>query len=645
MNVAAVAIAIFLAVLPLLPSGPEYFGRNAAYSVDAAVAMLVVLWLLVRVAGTRGTPRPSTGTAVFCAWLVLIAAITGALFVALALEIRLGSPVFAEHMAGMPWRILEPLDFVDDPFYPARIWLTFIEGFLTFAIIRDCCRRSESPRQFARIATWGLLAGLAVVSILAIGQYLTRFQLDPTWAARNPLVVRAHATFDDPNALAAYLILCTGLAAGVALSETRRSHAIAAIVIAVLASAAVLATGSRSGLIALPAAVLIVIGFAPRPSPLPVAARTMARRLLAVTAIAGVVLLATRFVVDQRLAPLPTSLIDATVQTFDPRVDANQVLQGRLTFWSAALQIARGQPLSGLGLGRYPREAPNFLVEWMPNENAHNLFLQMLAETGLAGFLAFATLWAVVLQALWRGAASDGADAGLMWGALLGTLAFGLTLLTGHALLVPSGQVMLGSVAALAGVRLPQEAAFDARSMKRIAFGVSLVVLGMYSVMAWRMPSPPWVGDPWGYSWGLTREERGFFPAAWNLPLPNGDLAPGPPGTSAAAFKWTGPRAALELEVTPDHTKCVLPYAAPLPFHVKGAHQSVTFRHGITQQTLDVADAGLHFVELPLTRALLDRGRWLLVRIDVYPTFRPASIMESFDQRDLGIMLFRPRCE
>lgn len=649
MNPAGLAIALFLAVFPLLPAGPGYFGVVAGYGVDAAVGVLVVIWIVLRLTRLRGgTLEPSSGRAVLYAWLVLIVAVTGALVVALDLEMRPGSQVSAAQLAGLPWRILQPVDFTYDPLYPVRVWLTFLEGFLAFAIIRDCGVRSESPRQFARLAAWGLLAGLAIVSALALFQYETRFQLNPLWVARNPALVRAHATFEDPNALGSYLVLCAGLAFGVALSEQRRWAVIAATTVGVMASAAVVATASRAALIALPVSALVILAFAPKPAVLPQAAPTVARGMLAAAAVVGVLTLMARLVVEERIAPPPTTPVEAVIQTFDPRVPVDQVFRDRLVLWSAAARIARLHPIAGIGLGRYPREAPGFHSEWIPFENTHNFFLQLLAEAGLVGLLAFLALWGVAIRALWRGASfGDRADAGLVWGSQIGVLAFSLTLLTSHPLVAPSGQVMLGAVLALTlvSVRSQRPSASTATaSIRTISMVASMFAICVYAVAAWRLPPRPWTADPWGYSWGLFVEERGYFPTAWQLPVPSGAQAPGPPGTRAAVFRWTGSHALVELAVPPQTKECVLPFASSLPTQVKGGKQSITYGYGPTHGMRDVINSDLQSIQIPLTPDLLDAGRWLLVRIDVSPAFVPASVGASTDRRKLGVMLFLPRC-
>src|SRR6185436_3676960 len=85
------------------------------------------------------------------------------------------------------------------------------------------CLRARTPRSVVRVASWGWLTGLGIVSMFAVVQYVTRFHLHPLWVARNPALVRANSTLEDPNTLASYLLLGIGVAIGVALSERRRA--------------------------------------------------------------------------------------------------------------------------------------------------------------------------------------------------------------------------------------------------------------------------------------------------------------------------------------------------------------------------------------------------------------------------------------
>jgi len=76
----------------------------------------------------------------------------------------------------------------------------------------------------------------------------------------------------------------------------------------------------------------------------------------------------------------------------------------RRTYWEAALQMARGRPLFGVGLGRYGKHfyALGYRTQWRPRlamMHAHNSFLHYVAELGVVGLLFQLALWATVV---WR---------------------------------------------------------------------------------------------------------------------------------------------------------------------------------------------------------------------------------------------------
>ena len=76
------------------------------------------------------------------------------------------------------------------------------------------------------------------------------------------------------------------------------------------------------------------------------------------------------------------------VKTFDPRESTGWVLRGRVPWWQAAVAMFEEYPVAGVGLGRYPRLMRGYGGGKMV-ENAHNFFLQLLAESGLIGCGAF----------------------------------------------------------------------------------------------------------------------------------------------------------------------------------------------------------------------------------------------------------------
>ena len=81
----------------------------------------------------------------------------------------------------------------------------------------------------------------------------------------------------------------------------------------------------------------------------------------------------------------------------------NYAVIERLAHWQAALYMAEAAPLFGVGLGNYEVVYDDFrLINWdEPLGHAHNLYLNMLAETGLLGLIVYLSFWAVVFRLTW----------------------------------------------------------------------------------------------------------------------------------------------------------------------------------------------------------------------------------------------------
>lgn len=79
--------------------------------------------------------------------------------------------------------------------------------------------------------------------------------------------------------------------------------------------------------------------------------------------------------------------------------DDNYALVERRAHWQAALSMFEAAPWLGVGFGNYAAAYPQFaLPKWDdPLGHAHNYYLNVLAETGAIGFLAFAFLWGAIL--------------------------------------------------------------------------------------------------------------------------------------------------------------------------------------------------------------------------------------------------------
>jgi O-antigen ligase len=212
----------------------------------------------------------------------------------------------------------------------------------------------------------------------------------------------ATGTYQNHNHFAGLLEMCLPFAAMFALAAWRRVTRnqgvawrsvletwgwLAAVAVMLLAVAASLSrmgfAAALTGLFASGAAVLVI------------ERREQGRRAwLPVAAAAVAVLL---------LAALLPSM--ALIQRFDSASGTGDISSdARLGIWRDTLHLVRAFPLVGCGFGafqsaymRYQTVVPLLTVNF-----AHNDYLQLLAELGVAGFVPLLMVAAVVYRALWR---------------------------------------------------------------------------------------------------------------------------------------------------------------------------------------------------------------------------------------------------
>jgi O-antigen ligase len=133
----------------------------------------------------------------------------------------------------------------------------------------------------------------------------------------------------------------------------------------------------------------------------------------------------------------------------------------RQQFNATSVRMIRARPLFGVGVGQYYATSSLFLspeLAWKYGfENAHNYFLQIAAELGLAGLAVFVAWIGAVLVRSAHAIAAAPRDWRLL-GATCGVAAFTATCLVGHPLLVHEVMfpfwILFGLTAGLAGSAL-----------------------------------------------------------------------------------------------------------------------------------------------------------------------------------------------
>lgn len=84
--------------------------------------------------------------------------------------------------------------------------------------------------------------------------------------------------------------------------------------------------------------------------------------------------------------------------------DANYAVIERMAHWQAALDMWTDHPWLGVGIGNYAAVYPAYaLPKWPdPLGHAHNYYLNIAAEAGLIGLLAYLLLWGMTFYQAWK---------------------------------------------------------------------------------------------------------------------------------------------------------------------------------------------------------------------------------------------------
>ncbi len=291
---------------------------------------------------------------------------------------------------------------------------------------------TPSPRLHVLISF--LLAATLAEALLGVYQFL--FRAGPEWFLIGRFM-RAYGTFSQPNPFAGYLNLTLPLGyafllAGVASAASRRRDLLtlrSGLLLVWLAGVggALLMSFSRGAWLGLAVALVAIT-------------LLYSRRSALVMAGSGVLLAAILILGSANLLPSAITqrftTVSDYVRVFDVRgvkvTDANFAVVERMAHWQAAWGMIQDRLWFGYGAGNYPAAYPRYsLAGWQePLGHAHNVLLNVTAETGVVGLSAYVFFLAAALWTCWRAtraAAGDDAVAHALALGVLGILAAKIT--------------------------------------------------------------------------------------------------------------------------------------------------------------------------------------------------------------------------
>jgi O-antigen ligase len=235
----------------------------------------------------------------------------------------------------------------------------FIKVVLVFLLMIDSVR---APRT---------LRGFSWVIVVAMGYVAARGVLDYVRGINLIRGERLHGSISglmgNPNDLAMNLVTFLPLAIAIALGRGRPLPRLFAGFIALLMAATIVFTKSRAGLLGLAAMGLVFV--------------LQARKLRPGLGVATLLLLVAA-------APLmPASLWSRVGSIVNAEEDETGSRQARKDLMWEGWRAFTSHPLTGVGAGQFKNYTPPDRLE--PWRETHNVLLQIAAELGIGGLLAF----------------------------------------------------------------------------------------------------------------------------------------------------------------------------------------------------------------------------------------------------------------
>jgi O-antigen ligase len=475
------ALVVLAALGPLGGALSALTGSDAAWSIPLAFALVAGAGLHRAVKPQPLKDPPATEAA--AAWIVVIlASVAAECWFRASLDVS-PAPTVRNLVT---WLLVQyPAVRSAQYGYVVAAMITAASAAV-FAVTVNACREDASLP--ARITRSLVLAGASLGA-------LSVYRLVEVSLRRPPVLeslvafagaLRASPFVADVNAVSALFLLLVPAAVGIIADRSAKWVGVAAIPWLV---AGLWLAGSRTAIALLPVALAV------QAWPwLKHRART-ARRMVGALALLGAAAAAALLFISKNEA----------------HGSPSEAVAIREDLVATSLKMAYQHPLFGVGIGNYYARS----IEFMPprlsvrkiKRDAHNQFLQVLGETGLAGFVVFcALLWIALgpgVAALARGLASP-----MLAGLVAGGTAFLTVSLGMHPLLIAEVSLvffLLLGVARAEGVSAPARGA-PSRRWIRVLAGIAILAC---AAVPWRASSLAREANLEGVSYGLSNWTRG----------------------------------------------------------------------------------------------------------------------------------------
>jgi len=250
----------------------------------------------------------------------------------------------------------------------------WLQVFIVAFVVADLAKTHKNIKPIAIAAA----AVLLLEAILGVIQAI--FGIGPDSFRVGP-IIRAYGTFEQPNPYGGFLALHIPVAF-VAVWVLKGGYRISAALI-LFASLLALTLSLSRGAFSAAIVGLIIVAF--------LISRKFRIGVVVGMLLVTVILCGIFAYLDLGFDGLMTAYVPDLRDAFNSNTPQNYAVNQRLAFWDAALGMLADRPISGVGLGGFAHHYPKYASYlWLePLGHAHNIYFNLLAETGLVGLALF----------------------------------------------------------------------------------------------------------------------------------------------------------------------------------------------------------------------------------------------------------------
>jgi hypothetical protein len=405
-------LALVIALLPLTAGIPNLLnsllGTNALAMPNPGldlVAGLLLAHLIKVVMGKvrqdQGLPKGQSSLLASSPWplgLVMLA-ITASVVLAVSRNIYLSAT--STSLRGVVFNLMHfrPMDWRAD-YLPLGNWVAYALAVGLIILVIAKLKSIDSEKKNSWIFR-SLMLGLAISAITGLIQAATGWGLPEALLQfrKDAFGYAAIGLQPDLHAFAAHMLLGVVGLWGYFLVCKSRAERLCIAILFLLCSAGLIASKSRASLfIAIIALVVLGLIYCYRHSK-----KLFVISLIIFIAIVCVVLLGAGSIPG--LAWVGDLMTQMQSRRLDSLSDLGGMMGSRFEIWSAVANMFSAYPLMGVGEGEFYRLSSNIsfarseFLQLNRGENAHNYFLQVLAENGLVGVTVFAIAFIVPYRA------------------------------------------------------------------------------------------------------------------------------------------------------------------------------------------------------------------------------------------------------